>query len=302
MRKNSIDPRFEEQVKVLTRRITGEIFLALGLKRDGFASKLFAPVFHLPTRKFAWIAAHFENDVVAYNPRVAATNALPKLAMQATANGIENIPLEGPVLIASNHPGALDSMALVSSIPRPDIAALVSDVPFLHAMEGIRKHVIFVDFKTIGSMVALREAILHLQNNGAILLFAHGIVEPDPGFMPGARRSIEDWSQSIEVMLRKVPKTRLVISTVSNSLLPRFIHHPLTLLRRDPARRQLLGEFLQVIMQMLSPGRLQVRPKITFSKPLKVSDLGTGRYMPFIIAQAQKQLDQHLSPKPHAPG
>ena len=299
MKKIPVDPKFEEQVKVLARRITQEIFFALGLKKEGLASKLLGPLFSLPTRRFARVATRFENDVVAYDPRVAATNALPKLALQPTAVGVGNIPREGPVLIVSNHPGALDSMALVSSIPRPDIAALVSDVPFLHAMEGIRKHVIFVDFETIGSMVALREAILHLQNKGAILLFAHGIVEPDPGFMPGARRSIEEWSSSIEVMLRKVPETRLVIATISNSLLPHFIHHPLTLLRRDPARRQLLGEFLQVIRQMLSPEKLQVRPRITFSKPLKVSDLGYGRYMPEIIERAQKQMDRHLIRETH---
>jgi hypothetical protein len=301
MRNIPEDSKFEEQVKVLTQKITGEIFYALGGKKDGFASKLFRPLFRSPTSKFARIAARFENDVVDYDPRTAATNALPKLALQPTAEGIENIPLEGPVLIVSNHPGALDSIALVSSIPRPDITALVSDIPFLNAMPGIRKHVIFVDFKAIGGMEALREAIAHLQEGGAILLFAHGEVEPDPGFMLGARESIEEWSRSIEVMLRKVPQTRLVIATVSDALLPRFIHHPFTLLRKAPAKRQKLGEVLQVIMQMLSPEKLRVRPRITFSKSLSVDDLETGMYMPEIIERAQKQMDRHLSGEPHNP-
>jgi hypothetical protein len=299
MSKTQQDPIFEKQVKVLAGRITEEIFIALGWRRNGIASKIFAPLFRLPTRRFARIAARFENDVVDYDPRTAATNALPQFAMQATATGIENIPLEGPVLIVSNHPGALDSIALVSSIPRPDITALVSDIPFLNAMPGIRKHVIFVDFKTIGGMEALREAIAHLQRGGAILLFAHGEVEPDPGFMPGARKSIEEWSRSIEVMLRKVPETRLVITTVSDALLPRFIHHPFTLLRKAPAKRQKLGEVLQVIMQMLYPKKLLVRPRITFSKSLSVDDLETGMYMPEIIERAQKQMDRHLTRETH---
>jgi hypothetical protein len=298
MKNISTDPKFEEQVKVLTQKITGEIFYALGGKKDGFARKLFGPIFRSPTSKFARIAARFENDVVEFNPRVAATNALPKLAMQATTNGIENIPTESPVLIVSNHPGGLDSIALVASIPRPDITALVSDIPFLNAMPGIRKHVIFVDFKAIGGMEALREAITHLKSGGAILLFAHGEVEPDPGFMPGARETIAEWSRSIEVMLRKVPETRLVISTVSDALLPRFIYHPLTKLRRDRAKSQKLGEVLQVIMQMLSPDKLQVHPRITFSKPLSVSEMGSGGYLPQIIARAQDQLDRHLSTTP----
>lgn len=290
MPKKTIDP-FESQVKVLTRRITGEIFYALGWKPDGFTSHLFAPLFGLPTRRFARIATRFENDVVKHDPQMAATHALPGLALQVSARGIENIPRKGPVLIVSNHPGALDSIALVSSIPRPDIAAFVSDTPFLRAMDGIRKHVIFVDFKTIGGMTALREGIASLREGRAVMIFAHGVPEPDPGFMPGAREAIEHWSRSLEVMLRKVPETRLIIATVCNSLLPRFIHSPLTWLRRDPVRRQLLGEFFQVINQMLSPSKLQVHPQITFSKPICPEDLGGEELMPAIIALAQKQLD-----------
>lgn len=294
MAQQSQDPQFEKHVKVLTRRITGEIIYALGGKPDGFFVNLAAPVFGLPTRKFARIAARFEDDVVNHDPRTAATNALPGLAMQVSVQGTENIPTEGPVLIVSNHPGALDSIALVSSIPRPDITAFVSDTPFLRAMPGIRKHVIFVDFKTIGGMTALREGITHLKEGRAILIFAHGVPEPDPGFMEGARETIEEWSSSLEVMLRKVPETRLIITTISDSLLPRFIHSPLTRLRRNPVRRQLLGEFFQVIMQMLSPEKLQVHPRITFSKPLSVNDLGQGEYLPEIILRAQRQLDKHL--------
>ena len=289
------DPVFEQEVKKLTRRITGEFFYALGGKQDGWVNNLFGPLVALPMRKFARVAARFENDVVKYDPRVAATNALPGLAMQVSATGIENIPLEGPVLITSNHPGALDSMALVSSIPRPDIVAYASDSPFLCAMEGIRKHVIFVDFKPIGGMNALHEGIAQLQAGRAVLIFAHGFVEPDPGFMPGARETIGEWSRSLEVMLRKEPKTRLVIATVSHSLLPRFVHSPLTKLRRSPMKRQLLGEFLQVMNQMLNPQKLQVRPRITYSKPLKIKDLGGENLMPAIVEKAREQLERHVS-------
>ncbi len=95
-------------------------------------------------------------------------------------------------------------------------------------------------------------------------------------------------------MLRKVPKTRLVISTVSDALLPRFIYHPLTKLRREPAKSQKLGEVMQVLRQMLSPEKLQVHPRITFSRPLSVTDLGLGEYLPEVISRAQKQLDEHL--------
>lgn len=290
----SIDKRFEHQVSGLSKRITEEIFIALGCKRNGLMNRIFGFLFRLPTQRFARIAAQFENDVIDVGPMVGARNALPKFAMQVDTRGQENIPTKGPVLIVSNHPGGLDSLALVSQIPRKDITALVSDIPFLHALSGIQKHVIYVNFKAIGGMAALRTAIEHLRNAGAILLFAHGEVEPDPETMSGASETIPDWSQSIEVMLRKVPETALVIATISNVLLSRFVNSPITRLRRQPTRKQKLAEFTQVILQMLSPDRLQVHPHISFSHPMKL-DGGIKKQMPSITQRAQEQLNEHLN-------
>ncbi len=277
----------------LSKRITEEIFIALGGKRNGPMNRIFGFLFRLPTRRFARIAARFENDVTELGPMIGARNALPKFAMQVDSRGQENIPTKGPVLIVSNHPGGLDSLALVSQIPRKDIAALVSDIPFLHALNGIQKHVIYVNFKAIGGMAALRTAIKHLRNAGAILLFAHGEVEPDPETMSGASETISDWSQSIEVMLRKVPETVLVIATISNVLLSRFVNSPITRLRRQPTRKQKLSEFTQVIQQMLSPDRLQVHPHVSFSPPMK-PDGAIKKQLPSIIQRARDQLKEHL--------
>lgn len=287
------DKTFERLVSDLSKRITEEIFIALGGKRNGLVNRIFGPIFQIPTRRFARIATQFESDVVKLGPMIGARNALPKFAMQVVSRGQENIPSKGPVLIVSNHPGGLDSLALVSQIPRKDITALVSDIPFLHALERIQKHVIYVNFKAIGGMAALRTAIEHLRNAGSILLFAHGDVEPDPETMSGASETISDWSQSIEIMLRKVPETSLVIATISNVLLSRFIRSPITRLRRQPTRKQKLAEFTQVIWQMLFPDKLRVLPHISFSEPIE-QGRAINKQMPFIIQRARDQLKEHL--------
>jgi hypothetical protein len=188
----------------------------------------------------------------------------------------------------------LDSLALVSQIQRRDIKALVSDIPFLHALVRIQKHFIFVDFKTIGGMAALRAGIDHLRTGGALLIFAHGEVEPDPETMVGAVETMPDWSRSIEVMLRKVPLTSLVIATTSNVLLSKFLNNPITRLRRDPARKQKLGEFMQVIQQLLKPDKLHVSVHMTFSEPIRFDDTQYGS-MSVIIQRAHNQLDEHLN-------
>ena len=98
------------------------------------------------------------------------------------------------------------------------------------------------------------------------MIFAHGEVEPDPEFMPGASESIADWSSSIEIMLRKVPQTRVVIAICSGVFLPQFIHHPLTKIRHDPAARQKLAEFLQVMHQLVAGSSEKANIHISFSE------------------------------------
>jgi hypothetical protein len=99
-------------------------------------------------------------------------------------------------------------------------------------------------------------------------------VELDPGFMPGAEDSQVNWSNSIEIMLRKVPETLLQIAIVSGILLPKFINSPLTRLRCTLPARQKLGEFLQVIQQMVFPKTMAVNPRVSFSDPVHITDLG----------------------------
>ena len=97
------------------------------------------------------------------------------------------------------------------------------------------------------------------------MIFAHGEVEPDPEFMPGSMESITNWSPSIEIMLRKVPQTRVVLAITSGVFLANFIHHPLTRIRHKPAARQKLAEFLQVMHQLTVKTSEKAKVHISFS-------------------------------------
>ena len=113
--------------------------------------------------------------------------------------------MDGPLLVVSNHPGAFDSVAILSCIPREDVKVLLSDVPFTRAFTSARRYFIYVPPDASGRMTTLRASIDHLKSGGALLIFAHGDVEPDPEVSPGADESIQDWSRSIEIMLGEVP-------------------------------------------------------------------------------------------------
>jgi hypothetical protein len=180
------------------------------------------------------------------------------------------------------------------------LKVVVSDVPFMHALPAASACFVPVSMDPIERMGALRASIRHLQSGGALLIFAHGDVEPDPAFMPGAEQELGNWSPSIEVMLRKVPQTRLQIAIASGVLLPRFVHSPITRLRREPAARQKLAEFLQISQQMLAPQSVRAPVTVSLGLPISTESLraeaGAGRWMPVIVRLARAQLREHLTP------
>ena len=78
----------------------------------------------------------------------------------AQARGLENVPAEGPLIIAANHPGAADSAAIGANAGRDDLKILASDVPFLKNLSQIGQRLIFLPRKGIQArMLAMREAI-----------------------------------------------------------------------------------------------------------------------------------------------
>jgi hypothetical protein len=279
---------------MLSERIIEEISYAFSGRRNGWWTKMILPVVHKPAQLFGSIAADFYEQVNHLGIRQGAAAALHRFRHMVQTRGECGIPSKGPLLLVSNHPGGLDSLSILTCMPRNDLQALVSDVALLHQLDYEHRYLIFVDFKTTGGMLALRDAIRHLESGGALLLFAHGDVEPEPESFPTARDEINKWSPSIEILLRKVPETTLQILTVSGAVQARYLRSPVTLIRRQPGRRQKLAEFLQVITALLLPNIKPIRIHITAGAPIRTSQLGEGRWMPEILEQAQCQMDDHL--------
>jgi len=284
------------QANIFRENITGEIFFALGASRTGWARRTFGWLFRKPTGHFGRIIAKMEAAIALEGLPGGARAVLSDFALTSTADGQQHFTREGPALVVSNHVGAYDSLAIAAHIPRRDLTFMVSDVPFLRSLPEARQHYIFVPTDTPGRMAALRAGIEHLTRGGALLVYAHGEVEPDPALLPGAHQAIADWSPSIEILLRKAPQTRLQLVIASGMLLPRYLNHPLTRLRKQPFHRQKLAETLQILSQMVNPGREPVTMRVSFARPLTIADLPEGRLMPGIIAAARQLLAAHMRP------
>jgi len=288
-------PTQQEEAAVYREKIIDEIGYALGVGRSGVMRRLLGPLFRRPAARFGRIAARADAEVESSGISGGARRVLRDFSLTVSTRGTESIPPDGPLLIVSNHPGALDSLAVLSCIPRKDTKVLLSDVAFTRAFSAARRYFIYVPPEAGRRMAALRSSVEHLQSGGSLLIFAHGDVEPDPEVIPGAWESIQGWSRSVEIMLRRVPESRLQAAIVSGVLDRRFVRSPIVRIRSSPARRQKLAEVLQLSQQMVFARSPRTRVHISFAEPVRGMDMTTEEVMPAVIRIARRLLADHLA-------
>lgn len=284
-------------VEALTQFITDEIFKILKASPRGWVRRTFGPIFRLPTHRFAQVAAAFDRNVAEFGFREAARRILPVFAQAFEAHNVENIPLEGPLLITSNHPGTCDSLVIAASIPRPDLKIVATGAPFVQGLRNAAQNLIYTSRDVHEQMLVVRRAIHHLKDGGALLIFPTGTIDPDPALSNDAANDLGKWSPSIEVMLRHVPQTRVLLSIVSGVLSARWRWNPLVRLMGDDHRQRSIAEFLQVIQQMIFPNSIRVTPRLTFSDPLSTDDLATNGngMLDGMIEHARNLLEDHMA-------
>lgn len=286
--------RERESASVFREKIIGEIFYALGLSRTGIPRHIFGPLFRRPAGRLGRIAALADEAAATSGISGAAGRILPDFRLRVSARGAGSIPSDGPLLLAANHPGGLDSVAILASIPRKDVNVVISDVPFTRAFESAGRHFVFAPPGQSGRAAALRTVIERLRSEEAVLIFPHGDVEPDPEMSPGSFESLGDWSRSLEIMLRRAPGTRLVVAIASGALSPRFALSPLVRLRRSAERRQKLAEALQFLRQVTRPGSVPLDIHLTFGEPVEGADVIAKGTMPAVEAIARRVLADHM--------
>jgi hypothetical protein len=229
----------------------------------------------------------------------AAEWALTNWCKDIKAHGTEHVPAERPLLVVSNHPGTYDALAIAASLRRKDICIIASDIPFLKKLPHAQRHFLFVDSDPHMRATATRSGIRHLQNGGSILLYGSGLIDPDPALSAEAPKHIDGWSRSVEIFLRLVPETRVLLSVVSHAVSSRWAHSPITWLRREPLDKRRLVEFGQVLQQLFLPGSLYLSPRLSFSLPLSVEGLrkeaGKRDLLPILVEHEKELLSKHLA-------
>jgi len=258
----------EKKTKILAEDLVFELNKSLGFRKDGILQSILKPIVWKPMLRFSELATQFDYRVVQEGFQKASAWFISHFVDRVRELGVENLPTEGPLVVAANHPGAYDSLVITSRIPRDDVKIISSDIPFVKKLEG-----------------------------GALLVFARGTLEPDPAFLPGSEEELPRWTSSLGLFLKNVPQAKLAIAMISGVLSSKYINHPSTIFRKGRVNKQRLSEFCQVMHQLMVPGKLMVSPNLSFAPTLTLDELGGGRDIhkitEEIIHKAQEQLEFH---------
>lgn len=260
-----------QHLELLTRINLDDLAASFGWEHSRFGRTAASGLFRGPARRFARQVIAFDDLVSRRGFQEGARCILPAFLNHLHIEGQAHIPVSGPLLILSNHPGMADTLALFSALPRTDLYILASDRPFLKALPAVSKQLIFVTPQE--RLQALHSMIHHLRCGDAVVTFPAGQIEPDPAVLPGAVESLETWSESIAIPIRLVPELTIVIAVVSGVLSPQATFHPLTRLRRQQKDRERLGAALQLLVKTLRPSAWPVNADLVISPPLTAAAL-----------------------------
>ena len=293
-----MDNKAQELIQVanLRQSILDDVFKDFTVPQKRWVRSLLEPLVWFSAHRFAGMAANLDNTTTLQGFRQALREFVAPFVHDVELNGQGHVPEEGPLLIVSNHPGAIDSIVIGASLPRDDLSIVATSFPLLQRLPSASQHLIYIDPHAPSNLAGVRSTINHLQTGGTVLIFPSGRVEPDPAILPNAREKLQNWSPSIELFLRKVPETQVIVTIVSGVLAPIFLHNPLIRLWsgvRDPLA---IAEVTQVVTQMILKKRFRMTPRISFDIPCRVDELRHGYENAYlsILAKASQLMKDHL--------
>lgn len=282
--------------KQLSDTLIAELTKALALPQTGLAQRLVRVLFEKGTLRFSELALSLDRQIEQNGAMEGARWLLAHFIKGFESSGAEMIPGAGPLIIASNHPAAYDGMVISACVARPDYKVIIGETPPYRYLPNVSRYAIFSPQppNMHGRMLAVRRAIQHLKNGGALLIFPRGGIEPDPAFMPNPDGEFSKWSRSLEIFLQRVPRTRVLVTAVSGVISQQIFHHPITWLRRKRNDKQRLTFMYQMIRQALSGRELfGLTPQVTFGELLE--SLHPDNVLTEIESAARRTLEKHIS-------
>ncbi|MEJ2759398.1 MAG: 1-acyl-sn-glycerol-3-phosphate acyltransferase [Anaerolineales bacterium] len=275
------------------------IFYTLNWPRTALTERLVNRLFGGIVETLLDLGVTFDHKIGEESVNAACQWVVDQCGTPIDVHGVDLIPNEGPVLIASNHPGLFDSMVIISMLQRQDLKIVAGGVHYFAELPNARQYLLYLDAETSTRVLALRGAIRHLEAGGCVLIFPTGETDPDPDAVPGARERLAEWSDSVALMLRRVPECKLVPTAVSGILNPRYMKHLITRIQPNPRYRPRVAELMQIFAQFRKPGLPPLsKPRVTFGQAITGGELltrgGKSDLMRHVRMLAENILEEHL--------
>lgn len=273
-----------QQLSELARLNAGELLRSFKLPQAGSLAWLMRAFARIPAARLAVQMVKFDRLVGNRGLTAGANFLLESFTETLSIEHSAAVPKGGPLLIVSNHPGMVDAMALWAALDaRKDILTVARDQRLLRLLPNVCRHLILIDPEARSA--ALRQAITHLREGGALITFPAGAIEPDPAirWVPLADKS---WSGSIALLVRAVPGLMLLPAAVSGVISPTALKHPLATLFRTEGDR----EWAAATLQVLSTSHRNTRTRLIFGTPIKANALSWDKVGVMVNAEMNRLL------------
>ena len=284
------------EIHSLTETLIFELTKALALPQTEWAKSVVRLFFGKAARAAAEVGIGLDCAVAEGGIAAGARWILPRFVKSHEARGVEIIPAHGPLVIASNHPAAVDSIIISAHVERPDYKVIIGNIPFFQHLPNLSQHAIYAPEKTdtMGRMQVIRDAIRHLRQGGALLIFPRGGIEADPEFMPQSQGEFDHWSRSLEIFMQRVPNLQILVTIASGVISHAAMRHPITWFRKARPDRQRLAFLYQFVRQILSGRQVfDLTPRVTFGEIL--AGKNHEHTLTEIERAARRTLDRHMS-------
>lgn len=261
------------QLNRLTQINLDDLVSSFGWQDHPLRASIVRGLFNNPARKFARQMVEYDQLVGQLGLSEASCRFLQTHYLHdLRVHGRENIPLGGPVLFLSNHPGMTDTISLFSAIERANLRIIAIHRPFLASLVNVSKQLSYISDDPSQRMRAVRQVASHLRAGGAALTFPAGQIEPDPDVHSGATESLGNWTDSSGVFLRFAPQTKIVPVLVSGVIWERTAHHWLTRVKHTREEREKLAAALQLLTMIMRDAR-PTTVHVRFGRPITIDDV-----------------------------
>jgi 1-acyl-sn-glycerol-3-phosphate acyltransferase len=262
-----------EFVQRISDAATQEAVEVLRLPNIPFLSNLVAKLAKSGTHRFGIIADEYDQRIEAEGLAAGTRWFSQHFVTDLSIEGAENVPQNGPLLVIANHAGGIDILAAMSGIPRDDLMVIALEHEMIMNIPNADAHMMYLKDNDPAQLSVIRSALRELKLGKSVLIFPAGQLEPDPQTVPGAIRSIHNWSPGIGVFLHKLPEMPFIPIAISGVLNPDAYNLIFARIRSTIKHRQRTALLAQTLIRLVRPKTYPIHVKVRIGSPITKNQL-----------------------------